>query len=139
MKCLSIQQPWAWAIVAGHKDVENRVWAAAVRGWVLVHAGKQGDAAAFEKMLGRDLPGGVRTTPGEVLPFGAIVGAMRIDACVQSSASDWFCGPFGFVIGEAVALARPVPLRGMLGFFNVDLSEEMRTQLPAHVLEGAAK
>ena len=24
--CLSIRQPWAWAIVKGAKDVENRKW-----------------------------------------------------------------------------------------------------------------
>lgn len=24
MKCLSIQQPWAWLIVNGFKDIENR-------------------------------------------------------------------------------------------------------------------
>lgn len=139
MKCLSIQQPWAWLIAEGHKDIENRVWSTNVRGWVLVHAGKQCDAEAVEKMLRRELPGGVRTAPGQMLTFGAIVGAMRIDACVQSSASEWFFGPYGFVIGKAVALKQPEPVRGMLGFFNVELSDALCAQLPAHVLEGAAK
>jgi hypothetical protein len=26
MKALSIKQPWAWLIVNGHKDIENRDW-----------------------------------------------------------------------------------------------------------------
>lgn len=26
MKSLTVKQPWAWAIVAGHKRVENRSW-----------------------------------------------------------------------------------------------------------------
>jgi len=26
MKALSIRQPWAWLIIAGHKDIENRSW-----------------------------------------------------------------------------------------------------------------
>jgi hypothetical protein len=27
-KAMSIRQPWAWLIVNGYKDVENRIWAA---------------------------------------------------------------------------------------------------------------
>jgi len=26
VKCLSIRQPWAWLIIHGGKDVENRTW-----------------------------------------------------------------------------------------------------------------
>lgn len=40
MKCLSIQQPWAWAIVTGLKRIENRTWRTPHRGPMLVHAGK---------------------------------------------------------------------------------------------------
>jgi|ERR1039458_8111645 hypothetical protein len=39
LKAISIRQPWAWLIVNGYKDVENRIWAANVRGRVLIHAG----------------------------------------------------------------------------------------------------
>ena len=38
-KVLSIRQPWAWLILHGGKDVENRNWATKVRGRVLIHAG----------------------------------------------------------------------------------------------------
>jgi hypothetical protein len=27
MKALSLMQPWAWLMVNGHKDIENRNWA----------------------------------------------------------------------------------------------------------------
>ena len=27
MRVISIRQPWAWLIVNGYKDVENRTWA----------------------------------------------------------------------------------------------------------------
>ncbi|WP_229215634.1 ASCH domain-containing protein [Duganella sp. CY15W] len=40
MKALSIRQPWAWLIVNGYKDIENRSWSTNVRGKVLVHASK---------------------------------------------------------------------------------------------------
>ena len=31
-KAISIRQPWAWLIVNGYKDVENRIWPANLRG-----------------------------------------------------------------------------------------------------------
>lgn len=44
MRAITVQQPYAWAIATGAKDVENRVrsvpWAAAVGQRVAVHAGK---------------------------------------------------------------------------------------------------
>jgi hypothetical protein len=41
MKALTVQQPWAWAIVHGGKDVENRTQAWSYRGPLAIHAGKQ--------------------------------------------------------------------------------------------------
>src|SRR5664280_3664302 len=37
VRILSVQQPWAWAIVEGHKRVENRTWTTPYRGPVLIH------------------------------------------------------------------------------------------------------
>ena len=35
---ISVHQPWAWAIVAGHKIIENRTWAVRHRGPIAIHA-----------------------------------------------------------------------------------------------------
>src|SRR5665213_2736034 len=40
MIALSILQPYAWLIVTGRKDIENRTWRTGRRGRVLIHAGK---------------------------------------------------------------------------------------------------
>jgi len=32
MKALSIRQPYAWLIIHGYKDIENRTWGTRVRG-----------------------------------------------------------------------------------------------------------
>ena len=37
---LSIRQPWAWLIVNGYKDIENRTWSTRFRGKVLIHGMK---------------------------------------------------------------------------------------------------
>ena len=39
LKAISIRQPWAWLIVNGYKDVENRTWKAKYTGALLIHAG----------------------------------------------------------------------------------------------------
>ena len=41
MKALTVQQPWAWAIIHGGKDVENRTQAWTYRGPLLIHAGRR--------------------------------------------------------------------------------------------------
>ena len=52
MKALSIRQPWAWLIVNGYKDIENRNWRTNFRGRVYVHAGKRPDWESLEYIEG---------------------------------------------------------------------------------------
>ncbi len=114
MKALSIMQPWAWLIVAGHKDIENRTWSTRFRGRVLIHAGKRVDGDARDW----DWPDIERPA---AFDLGGIVGEADIVDCVTASASPWFGGPFGFVLRNA----RPLPFRpcrGMLGYFTPDFS-----------------
>jgi len=37
-KVLVIRQPWAWLIVHGYKDIENRTWKTRYRGALLIQA-----------------------------------------------------------------------------------------------------
>lgn len=112
---ISIRQPWAWAIVHGQKDIENRSWATRFRGPVLIHASKTYDAWATETIQ-RLCP----TFLGRPdVHLGGIVGVAEIVDCVTAHDSLWFDGPYGFVLRNA----RPVPFlpcRGQLGFFDVD-------------------
>lgn len=39
MKALSVRQPWAWLIVNGYKDIENRDWSTQQRGRIWIHTG----------------------------------------------------------------------------------------------------
>lgn len=117
MKALSIMQPWAWLIVAGHKDIENRSWPTRFRGPVLIHAGKRFDPD-YEDGHDWDWPHIEQPCDFDV---GGIVGEAEIVDCVQASRSCWFFGPFGFVLRNA----RPLPFRpcrGQLGFFVPDFT-----------------
>ena len=118
MRALSIRQPWAWLVVNGYKDIENRTWRTPFRGRIYVHAG--------QRMIGDDYPDQrdyIRQSDiiiPDTLSRGAIVGEVTITGCVASSESPWFCGPYGFTLNDPVAYPVPIPYRGQLGFFEVD-------------------
>jgi hypothetical protein len=54
VRVVTIRQPWAWAIVYGGKDVENRRWRTSYRGPLLIHAGQNADPdpEASTRLLG---------------------------------------------------------------------------------------
>ena len=118
MKALSIRQPWAWLIVNGHKDIENRCWPTRFRGFVLVHASK---GMTKDEYLEADImaaENGVTIPPFEELERGGIVGKVTITDCVSKSDSPWYMGQYGFVLEAAEPLPFQ-PYKGALGFFEV--------------------
>jgi hypothetical protein len=115
-KALSVQQPWAWLIVNGYKDIENRDWPTRFRGPLFIHAGKKYDALG-EAWIRRNFPE-LRLPERVAMEMGGIVGAVRVLDCVRQSRSPWFQGEYGFVLAHGT----PLPfraVRGMLGFFDV--------------------
>lgn len=126
---LSIRQPWAWLIVHGHKDIDNRDWSTSFRGQLLVHAGLTMTRAYYDQVteeLGNAsmLPAGGLPSY-EDLPRGGLVGWTRITDCVEHSNSKWKQeGRFGFVLSDSRPMAF-LPRKGRLQFFNV----------PRHVVE----
>lgn len=120
MKALSIRQPWAWLIVMGHKDIENRTWPTSFRGEFLIHAGKAFDHAGYQWVMSEM---GVALPEPARFERGGIVGSAEITDCVTQHDSRWFSGPFGFVIINGRA-RRFRPLSGKLGFFEVEPKAE---------------
>jgi hypothetical protein len=120
---LSIRQPWAWLIVNGHKDIENRNWHTQVRGPILVHAAKGMSRQEYEdcQLFVDMIVDNISLPDFADLERGGVVGRADLVNCVQSSRSPWFIGRYGFVL-EA---AGPLPFqacRGALGFFRPDLT-----------------
>ena len=136
MKVLSVRQPWAYLIVAGYKDIENRKWYTNHRGPLLIHASLGTDPENFmpkqRKWIeesGIDIP--------EDLPRGAIVGSVNLTAVRWSSqgydgasrfytapdnySNPWYEGPYGFEMEDAVPFYQPIPYRGSLGIRDANL------------------
>ena len=119
MKALSIRQPWAWLILQGGKDIENRSWPTKFRGRVLVHAAKGMTLKEYDEAV--DIVKQINPqiiVPSLPLQRGGIIGSVEIVDCVRQSESPWFFGPCGFVLRDPKLLPFR-PLKGALGFFNV--------------------
>lgn len=121
MKALSIRQPWAWLIVHGLKDVENRTWAPNHRGDFYVHAAKSLYGTIEERERIRQWVWerfDIELPEDDCFERGGIVGRAEAVVVVKKSLSPWFMGPYGLIIENA----KPLPFRkysGRLGFFDV--------------------
>lgn len=125
IKALSLVQPWAWLIVHGYKDIENRTWQTKHRGLTYIHASQKcsrADYDAAERLLDQynaNAPYLGFLPPFKDLPRGGLVGLVNFTGCVSASNSLWFCGPYGFTLDQP----RPItftPCKGALSFFTPD-------------------
>lgn len=126
---LSVRQPWAWAIIHGGKDIENRDWrpgnpGLGLRGSICVHAAsgmtkeEYEDARGFMEIeIGWRLKKMPSVPPARDLIRGAIIGVVDVIDVVRGSMSPWFVGPVGLVLANPRPV-EPIPCKGQLGFFR---------------------
>ena len=118
MKAISIRQPWAWLIVNGYKDIENRTWNTKYRGPVLVHAGTHKPTEEEWRTAMRvAISQGITLPKPKNLEYGGVVGVVTITGCVDTSSSPWFFGPRGFTLADAQKVHFS-PMKGKLSFFE---------------------
>jgi hypothetical protein len=119
---LSVQQPWAWAILHAGKDIENRTWAPPrhiVGRRVWIHASKKRQAIEPVELL-PPLSFADDTPDLADLPLGAILGSVRVVGSThEATGNRWFMGPIGWVLADPSSLPEPVPARGRLGVWAV--------------------
>jgi hypothetical protein len=123
MKIITIRHPWAYLIVNGSKDIENRSWSTSYRGPVLSHASLNVNRALCLKH---------RIDPS-TLQRGGVIGIGEIVDCVKKHRSRWFLGKYGFVLRKR----RPLPFirwKGALGLRNVP--GRLLTRISPRVLRG---
>ena len=126
MKCLSLKQPFADLLALGEKTIELRKWNTKFRGKFLIHASKNIDKEACER-LDIDI---------DKLAKGAIIGSAILYDVKKyknqeefnkdkqkhfSIISKYFDGyTYGFLVKDARIFKISIPYLGKLGFFEVN-------------------
>jgi activating signal cointegrator 1 len=136
MKVISLLQPWASLVVAGHKRIETRSWNTKHKGDLLIHASKKFDksqraicfARFFEPLLADVV---------EELPLGAIIGKVKmigtnttesiLNALPDSmywgkeqeqAFGDYSQGRYGWYLTDAIQFGIPIPAKGALSIWD---------------------
>ena len=139
MKCLSVSQPFADLIVKGKKTIELRSWNTNFRGEFLIHtpAKIRKDDCKRLKIKSK-------------LPTSAIIGKAEIYDVKKYSSSDkvrkdakkhfasknFYNKKFGFCLKNAKEFLIPIPYKGKLGFFDVNLSPKIKkNQIKTDLIE----
>jgi hypothetical protein len=126
MRCLSLKQPFADLLVSGKKMIELRRWNTTFRGEFLVHASRNIDKNAC-KTMGIDP---TWLTTGAVIGKATIYGVKTyaskeefvVDEALHLATYDSFgSSKYGFLIKDAARFKKPIPAKGKLGFFELDV------------------
>ena len=114
---LTVQMPWAFQIVLGHKDVENRVWRPTRNlpyGRLWIHAGKAYDKSAhYRDQL---TPQQCADRMGHIIGFARVSGYHHADVC-GCDCSPWAMPDQWHWQLSAAHRVNPVPHRGRLGLW----------------------
>jgi len=124
LKCLSVSQPFADLIISGKKTIELRKWNTNFRGDFLIHAPL--------KIRTEDCK---RLKMNEKFVTGAIIGKAEIydvkkynsikevktDQKLHFASKNFHNRTFGFRLKNAKSLRIPIPWKGQLGFFDINL------------------
>ena len=122
MKALSVKQPWAEWIATGFKTIETRRWKTNYRGPLLICASRKLDS----KTIAAYYP-----YRSKAFITGCAVAVVELDSCrlmvwddMERARCRPYAGAYSWILKNARRLRAPIPVRGQLGLFNVDIKEE---------------
>ena len=131
-RAISLIQPWAWLVLHGGKDLENRSWrwTGALPLRVLLHASKTYNEREFENAfdIAHDINPELVVPPPEdwkAIGLGGFVGAVTVERVVALALdSPDTLSPWANTAGHGYVLSKPTaieffPFRGQQGFFEV--------------------
>lgn len=131
-KALTIQQPFALAIMKGIKRIELRSWQTKYRGRLFIHAGAKkisGDLKNWKYL----------NMKNETFEYGAILGYVTLKDVKLLDLLNFLkyrnynkgglhpldIGMFGWILENPVIFDQPVPYKGQLGLYPIELDESL--------------
>lgn len=126
MKCLSVSQPFADLIASGKKTVELRKWNTNFRGEFLIHAPIRIRVDDCKRLkITKKLVTGAIIGKAELYDVKKYNSSTEIkkDQKLHFASKNFQDKTYGFKIKNAKLLRIPIPWKGQLGFFDVELSK----------------
>ena len=124
MKCLSVSQPFADLIITGKKTIELRKWNTNFRGEFLIHAPLKvrNDDCKRLKLNKKFVRGAIvgKATIYDVKKYNSIK-ELQKDKKSHYASQDLENKKFGFMLKNAKQFRIPIPCKGRLGLFDVEL------------------
>jgi len=116
LSALSVRQPWAWLIVSGFKDIENRSWRINCPRTLLIHAGLNHTDFNDENVDRIERQHSIHIS--DKMRVGEVIGVVDVVDCVKRHPSKWFDpGGFGWVLANPRRL-KPRSCKGAVGLFR---------------------
>jgi len=126
LKCLSVSQPFADLIISGKKTIELRKWNTNFRGEFFIHTPIKIRIKDCKRLkITKKLVTGVIIGKAElydVKKYNSLK-EVKLDQKFHLASKNFQGKTFGFKIKNAKSLRIPIPLKGQLGFFDVELSK----------------
>ena len=126
MKCLSVSQPFADLIISGKKTIELRKWNTNFRGEFLIHAPIKIRVEDCKRLkITKKLVTGVIIGKAELYDVKKYNSSKEVknDQKFHFASKNFQDKNFGFKIKNAKPLRIPIPWKGQLGLFDVELSK----------------
>ena len=124
MKCLSVSQPFADLIITGKKTIELRKWNTNFRGEFLIHAPLKIriDDCKRLKLNNKLVRGAIvgKATIYDVKKYNSIK-ELHQDKKFHFASQNLENKKFGFMLKNAKQFRVPIPCKGKLGLFEVEL------------------
>ena len=138
LKCLSVSQPFADLIISGKKIIELRKWNTNFRGEFLIHAPL--------KIRTEDCK---RLKINKKLVTGAIIGKaelyevkiynsikeIKTDQKFHLASKNFHDRTYGFMLKNSKSLRIPIPYKGQLGFFEIDLPKTKNKEIVTDIID----
>lgn len=144
IETLSLWEPYAWAMVNGHKKNETRHWPTDVRGWVAIYATKkpfkvESVSPAFQERIWADarFSGNLKFQFGKIVGFAHFVDCRPTEQVKREGLTRkeemygiYDDGRFAFITDKVIKLGHPIPWKSRQGkFIPWDMPDELAEQL----------
>ena len=138
MKCLSVSQPFADLIISGKKTIELRNWNTNFRGEFLIHSPLKirTDDAKRLKINKKFVTGAIigKAQLYDIKKYNTVK-EIKLDQKFHFASKKFQNKTFGFILKDAKPFRIPIPLKGQLGFFEVNIPKIKNKKIVSEIID----